>query len=238
MLPAGPGRPVRVYSEIALVDLDLDVVGEERRHDDLGERRVPPVRGVERRAHEAVDAALGLQDAVRVLAADGDGGRLEACFSPALASKDLRLEPRSAAQRRYMRSSISAQSCASVPPVTCMDLEDGVAPVVLAREERFLLEPGEIGLDGHELLRDLALQLGVEPVQLLRVLELALQALVALELASGARVLGRDACRRRLIAPEVGRAHRLLELRAAPRQAVGVRQSRTQASWAPISSRR
>src|SRR5665213_2204462 len=38
--------------------------------------------------------------------------------SPGLVSSISVLKPRSAAQRRYMRSSISAQSCASVPPAS------------------------------------------------------------------------------------------------------------------------
>ena len=38
--------------------------------------------------------------------------------SPGLVSSTSVLKPRSAAQRRYMRSRISAQSCASVPPAS------------------------------------------------------------------------------------------------------------------------
>jgi hypothetical protein len=95
-----------------------------------------------------------------------------------------------------------------------MDLEDRVARVVLAREKRVLLESCKVRLDRSELLRDLALEVGLERVQLLGVLELELQALVALELPRDARVLSGDACRRGLVVAKAGCSHRLLEHRA------------------------
>ena len=118
VLASRPARTVGVDPDVGLVDLDRRVLREQRRDDDLRERRVPPVRRVERRQpDEPVHAALGLQDPVRVLAAHLDGRRLEAGLLPGLASSTSVPNPRSAAQRRYMRRSISAQSCASVPPV-------------------------------------------------------------------------------------------------------------------------
>ncbi len=44
------------------------------------------------------------------------------------------LKPCRSAQRRYMRSSMSAQSCASVPPAPGVQGDDGVARVVLAAQ--------------------------------------------------------------------------------------------------------
>ena len=56
------------------------------------------------------------QQAVGVLAGHGDGGALDAGVLARLESTTSRLKPRRSNHRRYMRSSISAQSCDSVPP--------------------------------------------------------------------------------------------------------------------------
>jgi hypothetical protein len=92
-----------------------------------------------------------------------------------------------------------------------VDLEDRIARVVLAVEERIFLQSPELALErGHEL-SDLVLVLA-EGAQLAGVGILALESLVALELAGQPRVLGGDASRARLVVPEAGSAHRLLEL--------------------------
>ena len=81
VLAAGAAGAVGVDAEVALVDLDVDVLGQERADDHLREARVPAVRLVERaQADEPVDAALGLENPVRVLALDGKGGGFEARF--------------------------------------------------------------------------------------------------------------------------------------------------------------
>ena len=55
---------------------------------------VPPMGGVERREpHQAMDSALGLEGAVRVLALHRDGCRLEAGLLPGARLEHLRLEP-------------------------------------------------------------------------------------------------------------------------------------------------
>ena len=69
VLAAGPRGAVGVDPEVALVDLDRALVGQERRDDDLRERRVAAMGAVERaQADEPVDAALGLEEPVGVLA--------------------------------------------------------------------------------------------------------------------------------------------------------------------------
>jgi hypothetical protein len=95
-----------------------------------------------------------------------------------------------------------------------VDLEHGVARVVLAVEQRVLLQSSELALEARHELRDLVLVLA-ELVELARVRELALKSLVALELAREPGVLGRDARRRGLVVPEARRAHRRLELDAS-----------------------
>ena len=63
VLAAGALRTVGVDLQVAFVDLDVGVVGQERRDDHGRERRLAAVGGVERReAHEPVLAALGLED--------------------------------------------------------------------------------------------------------------------------------------------------------------------------------
>jgi len=73
--------------------------------------------GVERRkAHQAVYAVLRLQVTGGVIAVNGDGDALDTGLFTGGEVEHLGTEPRRSAQRRYMRISISAQSCDSVPP--------------------------------------------------------------------------------------------------------------------------
>ena len=62
-----------------------------------------------------------------------------------------RLNPRRSAHRRYMRRSISAQSCDSVPPGARVDGDDGVLLVVLAAEH--LLDLGRLDRRGQPVER-------------------------------------------------------------------------------------
>jgi hypothetical protein len=79
VLAAGARRAERVDADVVVGDLDRGSVFEERRDDDLREARVAAVRGVERtEADEPVLAALGLEDPVRVLAADRERSELDA----------------------------------------------------------------------------------------------------------------------------------------------------------------
>ena len=93
MLAAGAGGAVGVDLEVALVDLDVDGLLDERRHLDLRERGVAAGRGVERRdAHEPVHALLGREEAVGVVAAHDERGRLEPRLLPGRRLEHLDLE--------------------------------------------------------------------------------------------------------------------------------------------------
>src|SRR5262249_18622922 len=96
-----------------------------------------------------------------------------------------------------------------------MDLEDGVACVVLPGEERVLPQLLEGSLERVRHLGNGRLVLA-ELEERLRVVVLGAQRLVALELPAKPRMLGRDARRARLLVPEPRGAHLLLELGAAP----------------------
>ena len=85
-----------------------------------------------------------------------------------------------------MRSSISVQSWASVPPAPALQRDDGVAAVVLAREQGLLLQQRDLGLER----RDRVVGLGQHGVVLAdhleqrrQVADLALEPAVGLELA-------------------------------------------------------
>ena len=115
-----------------------------------GEAGLAPVLGVERRdAHQAVHAALGGQQAVGVAAPHDEGGRQDAGLLARVTSSTSMSKPRRSAQRRYMRSSISAQSWASVPPAPAWISATASRVVVLAGEQRPQLELAEAGGRGR-----------------------------------------------------------------------------------------
>ena len=100
------------------------------------------VVGIERRlAHQPVHAGLGLEPAVGVIALDAERWRdLMPATSPPLTSISSVFQPRDSHQRRYMRSRISAQSCASVPPAPAWMSTKAVGRVHLAGEHALELE--------------------------------------------------------------------------------------------------
>src|SRR5205085_8635361 len=104
-----------------------------------------------------------------------------------------------------------------------VDRDDGVACVVLAGEERVLLQTFELTLDRSDLLGDLGLERAVEREELLRVVVFAREALVAFEPAGDARVFRRDLSRAFLVVPEARLAQLRLERGAAGGQRIGVK---------------
>ena len=67
VLTAGARGAVGIDLEVGFVDLDLDRVVHHRIDPDAGKTGLPPGVGVERAdAHQAVDAALGLQPAIGI----------------------------------------------------------------------------------------------------------------------------------------------------------------------------
>ena len=92
LCPPGPGRPVDVDLEVALGDLDLDLLGL-RHHGDGGRRRVdPPLRLRLGNALHAVRAALVLVDRERSVALDGEDDLLESTGLALVRREDLGLE--------------------------------------------------------------------------------------------------------------------------------------------------
>src|SRR6185437_1201719 len=78
VLPAGAGRPVGIDAQVLVVDLHVDLVVDDRVDPGRGKAGVAARGRIERRdAHEPVHAALGLEPAIGVDAADPDRRRFD-----------------------------------------------------------------------------------------------------------------------------------------------------------------
>ena len=117
MLTARTRRPVRVDAQVAGVDLGRFGFVERWYGIERRERGVATRLGVERRdAHEPVHSLLAREHPVGIATLDRERRRRDAGFVAGLHRVDLDTKPRRSAHRRNMRRSMSAQSCASVPP--------------------------------------------------------------------------------------------------------------------------
>ena len=111
---------------------------------------------------------------------------------------------------------MSAQSWASVPPVPAwISRTASPASYWPSKSASSCSRPSSPSSEATSFA--ISVLVLAEREQLLRVLELALKPLVALELADEPRVLGGDASRTGLVVPEPGSPHRLLELDASRR---------------------
>ena len=121
VLAAGARGAERVHPDLVPVELDLDVALDLGQDLDEGERRVAALLRVERAdPHQAVDAALGLELAVGARPSTPTVTLLMPVSSPSVWSRISVAKRWRSAQRRYIRSSISAQSVASVPPAPAL----------------------------------------------------------------------------------------------------------------------
>ena len=136
VLAARAARAHDVDAQVLLVDLDLDGLVDVRVDEDAGERGVaarvarrtarcapagarPPRRAASRRPTRPSTPMVAL---------------LMPASSPGCRSSSSSLKPLRSAQRAYMRSSISAQSCDSVPPAPALMLTSAPLPVVRPRQ--------------------------------------------------------------------------------------------------------
>ena len=117
------------------------------------------MRRVERREpHEPVDAALGLERPVGVLAVDGDRGRLEARLLPRARLDDLGLEAASLGPAQVHAEEHLGPVLRVGAALAAVDRDERVAGVVLAGEERVLLEPGQLALERRDEPGDVAVR--------------------------------------------------------------------------------
>ena len=167
VLPPGALRPVGVDLEVALVDLDVGVVGQERRDDHRRERGVAPVRAVERRlANEPVLAALGLQDAVGVLAADRHRRALQTGLLPRARLEQIDLEPPFGCPALVHPQHDLGPVLRVGAARARLQRDNRIAGVVFAVEQRRLLQPCELAPQRHDRRLDLGGHLRVELEQL------------------------------------------------------------------------
>ena len=133
-------------AQVVVVDLDLDALVDQRADVELGEAGVAARRGVEGRdPHQPVDAALGGEEAVGVLAAGDEGRRLEPRLLPrrGLLHLDLEAAPLGPAQvhpQQHLGPVLGVGAAGAG-----VDGDDGVAGVVLAAEQARLFELGRGG---------------------------------------------------------------------------------------------
>src|SRR6185437_1189657 len=160
VLAAGAGGTVGVDPQVGLVDVDGDALLDQRADVDLGEAGVAAAGGVEwADPDQAVDAALGGEEAIGVLAAGDEGRRLEAGLLPRRGLRHLDVEA-----APFGPAEVHAQE--DLGPVlgvgaagAGMDGDDGVARVVLAGEEARLFELRQSRLDRRQLPLEFVLDL-------------------------------------------------------------------------------
>ncbi len=140
---------------------------------------------------------------------------LRPASSPGLASSTSVLKLRLAAQRRYMRRSSSVKSWASVPPASDWIVTTASPPSYSPEKSASSWRRSSSDSSGTS---DVSISAAMSPSmaeELLRVVVLAAEALVAVEAPLDARVLGGDGRSRLLVVPEAGLAHPRLELGGA-----------------------
>ena len=202
----------------ASFELDLGRV-DHGPHLDRGEARLPASVAVEGAdAHQAVRAPLGRHQPVGVAAPDGELGR-RGCRPPCprRRRRPSTAKPRRSAQRLYIRSSISAQSCASTPPSLAlmrqMASASSCSPVNRLRSSSSDSSRRERQRTGLDLrLVALVALLSRQLVQDLDVLHLLRQRVVGVDVVLHPGVLAGQLLGPVLVVPEVGGGDRHLEL--------------------------
>jgi hypothetical protein len=247
VLAARAGGAIGVDLQVVVLDLDVARVLDDRRDLDARERRLAAVLRVERGdAHEPVDALLGGEQAIGVLARDAHGRRLDAGLLPRARLEQLDLEAAALAEAHHHPQHHLGPVLGVGAARAGVDGDQRIAGVVLAGEEPLLLEVGEAGLDGGDRLLELTGQVGIlvgQFGQALEVVGVGAEALERVHAALQARVLGADLAGRLGIVPEARLAHLRLErgrallqpgwVKGSPRAGTTARGSRPGAAgWA------
>ena len=152
VLAAGAGRAIGVDAAVALVDLDVDPVVDDRIDPDRREAGVAAGGAViGRDADQAVDARFRLQPAKGVVALDDDGRRLDAGLFALVALDQLdlvaaALGPAGVHAQEHLRPVLAFGAAGAG-----MDLEIGVVGISLARQQGF--ELGFVGFAFQRLQR-------------------------------------------------------------------------------------
>ena len=168
-LTAGAGRAVGVDAQVGLVDLDVDLVGlGEHRHGGRGGLDAALALGLGD-ALDAVHAGLVLHHRVDLLARDLELDGLEAAGLRRARGEDLDLPAAPLAEALVHLIEVAGKDGGLVAAHARADLDDGVLLVVgVGRDEQELdvvLERGELGLVGGDVLLEHGLLVGVRLVQ-------------------------------------------------------------------------
>ena len=151
-----------VDAEVGIVDFDLDLVIEHGVHEHGGEGGMPPGLRIEGRdPDQAVDALLGPQIPVRVIAGDLDGHALDAGFLRRLQVEHLEPEtaplgPPHVHARQHLGPVLRLE-----PSRARMNRQHGLAVVVLALEHRTQLQQVQALLQRQDLQPPFLLEVGV-----------------------------------------------------------------------------
>jgi hypothetical protein len=216
VLAAGARGAVCVDLQVLGIDLDIYGVLHQRRHLHPGEGGVAARLRVERRdPHQPVHPLLGREQAIGVLAARDERGRLDPGLLPRrrLLQLDLHAAPLGPAHlhaQQHLGPVLRVGTARAR-----VDRDYRVAAVVLAAEQARLLELGEPGLDRGALLVELSgdrLVLRRHLLERLEIVHVALERAERLEPPGHRGVLGRHRRRVLLVVPEAGRLHLLLQV--------------------------
>ena len=218
VLAAGALRPERVDADVVPVEFDLDVVTDLRQDLDEGERRLPPLLGIERAdSDQPVDATLGTQPAVRRPPVDLDGGALEPGLLAFLLVDDLGLEPMALRPAQVHPNEHFGPVRRLGAPGAGADRQDRAALVVLAREEErgpLALEiPVELGGAAVELRGQLFVTGFLDELERReQIVDAGLEAAPELDLGTEAVGLTEHLLGGSLVVPEAGLERQRLEL--------------------------
>jgi hypothetical protein len=161
-----------------------------------------------------VDAALGAEQAVCVLAAGDERRRLDPRLLSLGGLLHLDAEPTALGPAQIHPQQHLGPVLGVSPPGPRADGDHRVAGVVAAAEESRLLELGEPALDRGELGVELGGELGIvlgELDEIREVADVRFELAKRLESPLGPRVGGRGRSRAPLVVPEAGRLHLPLE---------------------------
>ena len=230
VLPARSARPVGVDTQVLVLYLDLDVVLDLRPGEHRSKRGLTPRVGVEGAdAHEPVDPRLGGKVAEGVFPLHENRGTLDPRLLAGLQVGDVALVPPSVTPPQVHAQQHLGPVLAVRAAGAGVDREDGVGTIMLTAEH--LLKFGT--LDGLPKGRETEAKVTVDALPRVAPLEedpdvilLRSQERQDLEipfdpLAAALHLLGA-----RLVLPEGGRGHPLLEPRALGRQRISVKDSR------------